>query len=361
MKVNSNSKNRDISFNSLWNSNGLKKTLEFAERNGALFTATTTLGFSAIVRPIAIWAAPKTDLENKKVACAKSISSSVGEFALTLALSVPFVKAIEKIDKNPKKYLKAETIKNLQDNANNLKESKAYTLATQMFKLGLGLAVAAPKAILTTFGMPYILEYVFKQPPPTPQQIERDKNNNYDFDDYVEDRLENRFKNLNFKGGPTETLAKGLGKVIDSKPMQDFATKFKDSNFPMHIVALKDAITTGVFIQQTNDSEKIEEARKLPVMYNAFISTGLSITSSYIVDKLMEKPAQKFLEKFKEANKGDPNLDKYVKGFKIAKPVLIVACIYYFAIPFISTFIAERAEKRHSLEFMHNLKKHNKH
>ena len=128
----------------------------------------------------------------------------------------------------------------------------------------------------------------------------------------------------------------------------------------MHIVALKDAITTGVFIQQTNESEKIEEARKLPVMYNAFISTGLSITSSYIVDKLMEKPAQKFLEKFKEANKGDPNLDKYVKGFKIAKPVLIVACIYYFVIPFISTFVAERAEKRHSLAFMHNLKKRDK-
>ena len=359
MKVNS--KSRDISFNGFWNSKGLKKTLGFAERNGALFTATTTLVFSAGARPLAIWAAPKTDKENKKVACAKSISSSVGEFGLTLALSLPFVRAIEKIDKNPKKYLKPETIKSLQDGAKNLKESKAYTLATQMFKLGLGLAVAAPKAILTTLGMPYVLEYVFKQPPPTPQQIELDKNNDYEFDDYVEDRLESKFKRINFKGGPTDTLAKGIGKVIDTKSMQDFATKFKDSNFPMHIVALKDAITTGVFIQQTNDSEKIEEVRKLPVMYNAFISTGLSITSSYIVDKLMEKPAERFLEKFKAANLDDPNLDKYVKGFKIAKPVLIVACIYYLAIPFISTFIAERAEKRHSLEFMHHLKKHNKH
>ena len=95
-------------------------------------------------------------------------------------------------------------------------------------------------------------------------------------------------------------------------------------------------------------SKKIEERRKLPVVYNAFISTGLSITSSYAIDRLMEKPTEKFIEKFKEANKNAPKLDKYLEGIKIAKPILIMGCVYYMFIPFISTFLAELADKMHT-------------
>ena len=105
MKVNS-TNNRDISFNGFWNSKGLKKVLTFASDKGALFAATTTLAFSSTARPLAILAAPKTDKENKKTACAKSWASSLSEFALTLALSMPIVGAIKKIDKNPAKFCK---------------------------------------------------------------------------------------------------------------------------------------------------------------------------------------------------------------------------------------------------------------
>ena len=356
MKVNSNS-NRDISFNGIWNSKALKKTLQFAEKNGALFTASTTLIFSAGFRPLAIWAAPKTDKENKKVACAKSISSSISEFFLTYAISKPIVNAIGLIDKNPAKYIKPQTIKALKESAGALTESKAYTLATQLFKLGLGLAVAAPKAILTTLGMPYVLEVLFHQPPP---KHEADDVDMEDFVEHIKERhgiSDSDDKDPAFKGGVSNSIAKGLGKILDLQGLQKFSTKYKDSNFPMHIIAIKDALTTGMFIQQTAKSEKIREERKLPVMYNAFISTGLSITSSYIVDRLLEKPAQKVLNKIKQANKNDPNLHRYVKGFKIAKPVIIVACIYYAIIPFISTFIAERAEKKHAFSFIDSQKK----
>ena len=61
--------------------------------------------------------------------------------------------------------------------------------------------------------------------------------------------------------------------------MKTFSTKYKDSNFPMHIVAATDALTTATFIHQTNNSKQIDENRKKALIYNAGISIGLSIIS----------------------------------------------------------------------------------
>ena len=329
MKVNS---QRDISFKGFYNNKALKKGLEFAADNGALFAATTTLGFSAIVRPAAIWLAPHTDKENKKLACAKSISSSGAGFLLTLALSLPLSKAIKKMDKNPKKYLKPETIKNLKDGCEKLEESKSYTIATQMFKLGIGLVVAAPKAILTCAGMPFIMQKLFHKP---------------------KTQKKNEQQNLTFKGKCNEKLAHEIGKVLDKKSIQKFSNKYKDSNFPMHIIAGTDIINTAAFVDSLERSDKIEENRKKALIYNASISTLLSIISGYIFDKLLDKPAEKFIENFKKANRGLPNLEKQVEGFKIAKPILIVGGIYYMIIPFISTFLADIADHNPKLDLPH--------
>ena len=335
MKVNS---NRDISFTSIYTNKTLKKGLEFAADNGALFAATTTLLLSAGARPAAIWLAPHTDKENKKVACAKSISSSGAGYLLTLGVSAPFTSSIKKIDESPRKYLKPETIKYLKNGSEKLYQSKSYTLATQLFKLGLGLVVAIPKAILTCAGMPFIMQKLFHTP--KPQNKERE--------------------NLTFKGRGRENFTRGIGKILDTKCMQKFADKYKDSNFPMHIVAATDALTTAAFIHETNRSEKIEERRKKALIYNAGISTGLSIISSYILDKLTEKPTQKFIQKFKEVNKGLPNLDKQVEGIKIAKPIILVGCVYYMFIPFISTFLADIADHNPKLDIPHKGKQHSK-
>ena len=335
MKVNS---DRDISFKSIYTNRALKRGLEFAADKGAMFAATTTLVLSATARPAAIWLAPHTDKENKKVACAKSISSSGAGYLLTLGITTPFAKALRKIDTNPENYLKSETIKFLKNGNDKLYQSKSYTLATQLFKLGLGLIVAMPKAVLTCAGMPYIMQTLFHKP----------KTN----------KSHETNQNIAFKGKKPNKLAQGIGKILDSKCMQKFSDKYKDSNFPMHIVAATDALTTATFIHETNRSEKIEERRKKALIYNAGISTGLSIISSYILDKLSEKPTQKFIEKFKKANLNDPNLDKQIEGIKIAKPILLVGCVYYMLIPFISTFLADIADHNPKLDIPHK-KKHN--
>ena len=162
MKVNSNNVN-NISFDGFWGNKNIKSVLKFASNNGALFAATTTLALSAGIRPLVILSTPNTNNENKKIACAKSITSGLLEFVITLLISLPIAAAFKKIDKNPKKYLKTETINNLKKDCSNLKESNAYSLATQLFKLGIGFAVVIPKSILTALGIPVILDKCFSK------------------------------------------------------------------------------------------------------------------------------------------------------------------------------------------------------
>lgn len=304
MKVNS--KTRDISFNGFYNNNALKKGLEFAADKGALFAAGTTLTLSLTARPAAILLTPNTDKENKKLAFSKSLASTFIGYVMMYALSKPLSNKMKNIDKN----LAKSSIENLKDGAESLSKSKAYILATQIFKLGIGLVASIPKAMLTAASVPIVMDKVFP-------------NNN---------------KDLSFKGKNSDLITK----TLNNKKYQDFAKKYKDSNFPLHIISATDALTTGTFIYQTQKSNKIDNQRKNPLCYNAAISTGLSILSSYFIDKLTNKPTEKFVKNFIEANKNDPKLDKYLEGIKIAKPILILGGIYYIAIPFISTYLADR-------------------
>lgn len=332
MKVNSIDKN-SVSFNGFYNSKALKKFLGFAENNGALFASATALVLSSTLRPISIMATPKTDKENKKIACAKAITSTILEFAITLAISLPIVKAVGNINKNPGKYLKKETIENLKNGMENLKDSKAYTLANQIFKLGIGIAIATPKAILNLIGMPYILDCLFKE---EEDAVESDENS----------------AELAFKGKGIEKFSSIIGRIMDNKSVQEFSKKKADSNFPMHINAIKDALTTGVFIAGVNRSNKIDSDRKKPLIYNSLTGTVLSILSGYILDAATQKPAEKFIRKLKAANPADVNLKKYIDGFRIAKPVLILGVMYYGIIPAISTFLGERLDKKSSQEIL---------
>ena len=326
MKVNS-LNNRDITFNGFWNSKGVKKTLKFADKNGAMFVSATSFAFSLGVRPLVIMSTPNTEKDNRKVATAKALSSALTEVALTYAISAPLAKSMSAINKSPEKYLKPETIKNLKESTKNLEDSKAYILASQMFKLGIGVAIAVPKSILTVLGMPYVLKGF---------SDENTANNNTKQDNSVK-----------FKGkSESNFLAKIVGKVIDNPKIQEFSKKNKDSNFPMHILALRDTVATTTFVHQASKSKNIEEKRKRPVIYNALISTALSIASTYLIDGLTEKQSRQIVQKIKDANKNDANVSKYVNGFKIAKPALIAAVIYYILIPVISTYTAERVDER---------------
>jgi len=309
---------------SIYSSKILKKGLEFAANNGALFAASASLAFSTI-RPIIIMATPKTDKENRQYASTKSISSSVIGYLMMLCASLPVAKAVKNIDKNPEKYLKPATIKVLQAGEKSLDASKKYSFATQLFKLGLGFIAAAPKAILTCALIPPIMSKLFgksagneKMPHPT-------------------------FTGLSQKG--LNPISKFIGKIIDTKIVQNMADKFHNTRFEQHMISLTDIFTTGAFISQTAKSKRIKEDRKKALIYNSAIATGLSVAGMYGIDSLTKKPTEKFVENFKKVNKNSPKLNTYLEGIRVAKPLIILGAMYYIVIPLLSTFFADKFAK----------------
>lgn len=303
---------------SIYNNKLLKRGLEFAADNGSLFVATTSLTLSTIARPIAIMSTPKADKENKKYAAAKSIASSAVGYLLMLTASLPLAKSMKKIDKNPTKYLKTETINTLKSGEKILAKSKRYKFATQLFKLGLGFIIAVPKSIITCNLIPPVMKNIFKN-----------------------DKSDNKNNVPSFTG-----LSKSIGKIIDTKAVKNLTEKFHNTNFEQHIISATDALATGTFILQTSKSKKIEQDRKKALMYNAGISTALSIAGGYAINNITKKSTDKFIKNFKEANKNSPKLEKYIEGIRIAKPALILGGLYYIVIPLISTFLADRFDKK---------------
>ena len=308
----------------IYNSKILKKGLEFAADNGSLFVATASLALSTVARPIAIMAAPKTDLENKKYACAKSLASSAVGYFLMLAASSPVAKAVKNIDKRPYEYLKKSTVENLKAGEKSLKASSRYKFASQLFKLGLGFVIAVPKSIMTCSLIPPFMSVLFNK-----------KVNN-----------EQKDKQISFTGSGSKSLSKLIGKAMDTSFIQKMSEKFHNTNFEQHIISLTDAAATTAFIAQTAHSRKIEQSRKKALMYNAAISTGLCIAGGYAINGLLEKPTEKFIKNFAQANKSSPKLGKYIEGIKVAKPALILGGIYYIIIPLISTFLADRFDRK---------------
>ncbi len=310
----------------IYNSKILKKGLEFAADNGSLFVATASLALSTVARPIAIMATPKTDKENKKYACAKSLASSAVGYLLMFAASSPVARAVKNIDTRPYEYLKKTTVENLKSGEKSLKSSGKYKFATQLFKLGIGFVIAVPKSIMTCSLIPPFMSLLFR----------RKKNK------------EQAKKTVTFTGlynNGTKKLSKFFGKIIDTSFVQKMSDKLHKTNFEQHIISLTDALTTTAFIAQTAHSKKIEQSRKKALMYNSAISTGLCIAGGYAINGMLEKPTEKFIKNFIQANKDSKNLGKYIEGIKVAKPALILGGIYYIVIPIISTFFADRFDK----------------
>ena len=306
----------------VYNSKILKKGLEFAADNGSLFVATASLALSTIARPIVIMGTPDTDKENKKYACAKSLASSAVGYLLMLGASMPVSKAIKKIEKN----LKSETIEALKAGEKSLAKSKRYGFATQLFKLGLGFVIAVPKSIMTCALIPSVMSSLFSKK------------------DNKKQKKEIAFTGL--YNSAAERMAKSFGKIIDTNPVKKMAEKFHNTNFEQHIISLTDIVATGAFIHQTAKSKGIEEKRKKALMYNAGISTGLCIAGGYALNTLLKNPTEKFIKKFSEVNKNSPKLEKYIEGIKVVKPALILGGIYYIAIPLISTFLADKFDRK---------------
>lgn len=329
MQVNKISRD-NTNFTGLLNNKILLKGLEKVSEHGTSFAAGTSLLMSLGVRPFAILATPDVEKENKQYACANSICSGLIKFAMIEAVALPIENAVKNIDKNPKKYLKPETIKNLQGTSQKLIETKSYKLSTQMMKLGTGFITAIPKSMLTIALIPVIMDKLFNIR--KTETLQRSQNKN---------------KDINFTGKFTNKISIGLGKIIDNFKFQNFVKKHQnqDKDIAKHITAATDILLTSSFAYQTNKSDKIKENRKKALIYNNVISTAITLIGGYGIDNIIKNKTNKFIEKFSKINKGDPKLHKYIEGINIVRPALIFAGIYYCILPIFSTYMAEKIDK----------------
>lgn len=344
MKISS-VRNRDYnqSFNGALNNRALLYGLEKISEHGTTFVAATTLLSATLLRPAAISLTPKVDKENKQYAQVNSICSGVTKFLMVEALALPIENAVKNIDKNPDKFLKQETIETLKTKGKELAQSKDYKFATQLLKLGTGLVTAIPKSMITIALIPLIMDKVLKIKKDEPQKEQKqnliaDNNPNPVFND---------MKKISFGAGFSDTASKGVAKIIDAKPFQNYVKthSVNDTNIARNISMATDLLLTGAFVVRTKKSKKIKEERKNPLIYNNLISTGASLVFGYGIDKFIQKNTKNFIDKFKEANKNNPKLPKYIEGINILRPTIIFAAIYYGILPVVSTFLADKIDK----------------
>lgn len=304
----------------------LLKSLEKISEHGTSFSAGTSLLMSLSVRLLAIHSTPDVEKENKQYAMSNSICSGLIKFGMVEAIALPIEKAVKNIDNNPAKFLKS---------SEKFAGTKAYKLITQMFKLGTGFVMAIPKSMLTIALIPVIMDKLF-----------------FNKKNEIKNKAEKiktptKTKNTNFTGRFTDTISKGIGKVIDNKKIQKLAIKFqdKDKDIAKHISAGTDILLTSSFAYQTSKSKKIKENRKKALIYNNVISTAITLLGGYGIDNLIKNKTSKFIDKFKQINATDPKLHKYIEGLNILRPAIIFAGIYYGILPIFSTFMAEKIDK----------------
>ena len=340
MKISNVNNANSPNFKGFWNNKAVLKGLETISEHGTTFVAATTLAMAAGIRPIAIGLTPDVKKENKEYAITNSIASGLIKFGMVEAIAIPVENAIKKIDKNPEKYLNEKTIKALQGNAKSLAESKNYKFATQVLKMGTGLATAIPKAMITVSLIPVLMNALF----PKKKNNYPDENIYNAYNPIFSPTFHKGSQEPSFKGGITHQAAKGLGKILNTETAQRLAKKFSsnDTNIARNLSMATDILLTTSFAIRTTKNKKIEKERKKPLIYNNLISTGISLVGGYTIDKLVQKNTQGFIKKFSELNKNDPKLPKYIEGINILRPTLIFAGIYYGILPIISTYIADK-------------------
>ena len=296
--------------------------LEKISEHGISFSAGTSLLLSGIVRPASISFTPDTDKENKQYAISNSICSALVKFGIVEAVALPLENAVKYIDKNPQ-ILKNETINNLSP--------RAYKFITQTIKLSAGLLTAIPKSVLTVALIPVIMGNLFNSSNNKTQNGIKSQANN----------------EINFTGNIDKYLAKGIGKIIDNKRVQEFALKYetKDNDIAKHMTALTDILLTASGVQQVNNSKNIKDNRKRALNLNNIISTVITITGGYGIDSLLKSNNDRFIEKFSRINANNPKLPKYIEGINILRPALIFAGIYYGILPIFSTYISDKIDK----------------
>lgn len=346
MKVSNVGKVNNTNFKGAMNNKALLKGLELISDHGATFIAGTSALMAVAVKPLSIALTPKVDKKNKQYAATESIASGLIKFAMVEAIALPVEKALKNIDENPVKYLTEKTINNLKEPAKKLIDSKNYKVLTGLIKQASGFVSAIPKSMLTIALIPVLMDKLFKV------------KNQKDLGEkiiYKQPEIPQVFKGIHvnspekpsFKGGINNVIAKGISNVVNNEKVQNVVKKINlnETNVARTVSTATDLLITGSFVASTQKSKKIEKERKKPLILNHVISMGTFLACAYGADNFIQKASKNLVEKFKEVNKNDVKLSKYLDGINVARSTLTFAVVYYAILPIFSTFLAEKIDK----------------
>ena len=140
----------------------------------------------------------------------------------------------------------------------------------------------------------------------------------------------------------TDRLAVGMSKVLNSESVIKFSEKFHNTNIADYIFKASGVLLSSFVMIKTLKSDKIEESRKKPLALNTGLSCAVATASGLYVDKLLEKPVEKFIKSFKTANINVKNMDRLIDGIKVTKSALLFGTIYRFIVPVLATIAAEK-------------------
>jgi len=137
--------------------------------------------------------------------------------------------------------------------------------------------------------------------------------------------------------------------IINSNLMTKFIDKMGNSkNMASHMSTGGSFVTTAFYIRQTDKTlNKNEEQRKRAktLELNQGLVTVASTVLGYTANGALGKISKNLGYKFREANQNHPKLSTRMKGFDIAKQLLIFSLMYRYVAPVFVTPVASKLSK----------------
>lgn len=137
-----------------------------------------------------------------------------------------------------------------------------------------------------------------------------------------------------------------LAPVMNSKFVGDFAEKTKNiDNMACHMTTAGSIVTTATYAGtslKTLRKDEEQKKRGKTLVLNQVMVTGLSTLGAYTINDRLGKMTKNLAYKFREANQGNPKLPTYMRGFDIAKSLLIFSVMYRYVAPVLVTPLASK-------------------
>lgn len=137
-----------------------------------------------------------------------------------------------------------------------------------------------------------------------------------------------------------------LAPIMNSGFIEKFAEKTKNiDNMACHMTTAGSVVTTATYAATSLKTLKKDEEQKKrakTLVLNQVMVTGLSTLGAYTINDKLGKLSKQLGYKFREANQGNPKLSTYMKGFDIAKGLLIFSVMYRYIAPVVVTPLASK-------------------